>query len=72
MIGAKRFSESIVTTASVPGTRQTIAFLESERRLGDRWVAALEARWLLNEVANTPLNGLRRDDSMTLRLSRYF
>lgn len=35
-------------------------------------VAELEARWLLNTDATAPLHGIRRDDFLTLRLSRYF
>lgn len=51
---------------------EIIAFLEAERRVGGRWVAELEARWLLNTDATAPLHGIRRDGFLTLRLSRYF
>ncbi len=53
-------------------TGEIIAFLEAERRLLDRWVAELEARWLMNTDEGSPLHGLRRDDFVTLRLSRHF
>ncbi len=51
---------------------EIIAFLEAERRFGDRWVAELEARWLFNTDADAPVHDLRRDDFLTLRLSRFF
>ena len=51
---------------------ETIAFLEAERRLGDRWVGAFEMRVLLNTDATAALHTIRRDDFMTFRLSRFF
>lgn len=51
---------------------EMIAFLEAERRVGDNWVVEVEARWLLNTDETAPLHGLRRDNFVTLRLSRYF
>lgn len=51
---------------------EMIAFLEAERRFGDNWIVEVEARWLLNTDETAPLHGLRRDDFVTLRLSRYF
>ena len=53
-------------------TGEVFAFLEAERRFSDRWVAALEARWFMNTDATAPVHGLRRDDLVSLRLSRYF
>ena len=53
-------------------TGETIAFLEAERRFGNRWVAGLEARWLINTDETAALHGLRQDDFVTLRLARYF
>ena len=53
-------------------TGETFAFLEGERRFGDRWIATLEARWLMNTDASAAVHGLRSDDFLTLRLSRYF
>ena len=50
----------------------TIAFLEAERRLGDRWVGAFEMRVLLNTDATAPLHTLRKDDFLTFSLSRFF
>ena len=53
-------------------TGEVVAFLEWERRFGDRWIAGLEGRWLLNTDRQAPLHGLRDDDFLTLRLSRFF
>ena len=51
---------------------ETIAFVEAERRFGERWVGAVEMRLLLNTDATAPLHTLRRDDFLTLSLSRFF
>ncbi len=53
-------------------TGEILAFLEAERRFGDRWVAQIEVRAFMNTDEMGPLHGLRRDDFMTIRLSRYF
>ena len=49
-----------------------VAFLEWERRFGDRWIAALQGRWLINTDPTAPLHELRDDSLLTLRLSRFF
>ncbi len=51
---------------------ETIAFIEAERRLGERWVGALEMRLLLNTDVTSPLHALRQDDFLTFSLSRFF
>ncbi len=51
---------------------ETIAFIEAERRIGDRWVGALEMRLILNTDNTAPLHTLRRDDFLTFSLSRFF
>ena len=51
---------------------ETIAFIEAERRFGDRWVGALEMRLLLNTDVTAPLHALREDDFLTFSLSRFF
>jgi hypothetical protein len=51
---------------------ETIAFLEAERRFGERWVGAVEMRLLLNTDATAPLHTLRQDDFLTFSLSRFF
>ena len=53
-------------------TGEVVAFLEWERRFSDRWIATLEGRWLINTDQTAPLHGLRDDDFLTLRLSRFF
>ncbi|MCG8467369.1 MAG: hypothetical protein MJB57_04065, partial [Gemmatimonadetes bacterium] len=53
-------------------TGEIFAFLEAERRFGDRWVAELEVRILANTDEAGPIHGLRQDDFLTLRLSRFF
>ncbi len=53
-------------------TGEAFAFLEAERRLSDRWIAALEARGFMNTDPTAPVHSLRRDDFVSLRLSRYF
>ena len=53
-------------------TGELIAFVEAERRLADRWTLQVEARWFENTDAGGALSGLRRDDFVTLRLSRHF
>lgn len=53
-------------------TGEAIAFVEAQRRFGDRWVAEIEARSFLNTDATAPLHGFRRDHFLTLRLSRFF
>ena len=53
-------------------TGEVFAFLEAVRRFGDRWVAELEARALVNTDALGPAHGIRRDDFLTIPLSRYF
>ena len=47
----------------------------SSRRTAESVVAGwlgVETRWLLNTDETAPVHGLRRDDFVTLRLSRYF
>lgn len=51
---------------------EVIGFLEFQRRFGDRWVVEVEGRWLLDTDRSAPLHGLRQDDTLTFRLSRYF
>ena len=51
---------------------ETIAFIEAERRLGERWIGALEMRLFLNTDVMAPLHTLRRDDFLTFSLSRFF
>ena len=65
-------------TAMLAGTtidrssQATLFFVEAERRLGDSWKIELEGRFFLNVPGGDPLAGLRDDDFITLRLSRFF
>ncbi len=51
---------------------ETIAFIEAERRFGERWVGSVEMRVILNTDTTAPLHTLRRDDFLTFSLSRFF
>ncbi len=53
-------------------TGEFLAFLEAERRVGERWSVELEARMIFNVDDAGLLYGLRRDDFVTIRLSRFF
>lgn len=50
----------------------TLASLEAERRLGDRWKLELEGRFFIDIAAGDPLAGLAKDDFATLRLTMFF
>ena len=50
----------------------TAALVEASRRIGDNWIAEIEARIFFN-VDNTDLLApFADDDSLTLRVTRYF
>ena len=50
----------------------TAALLEASRRFGENWIAEIEARMFFN-VDNTDLLApFADDDSLTLRMTRYF
>jgi len=51
---------------------ETIAFIEAERRFGERWVGSVETRLILNTDISAPLHTLRQDDFLTFTLSRFF
>lgn len=53
-------------------TGETVSRVEATRRVGDRWVAEVEVNWIAWTDRGSPLHGLRRDDTLTLRLQRYF
>jgi len=48
------------------------AFLEAERRVGNRIKLELELRWFANVAATNTLWPLESDSHLTVRLSRYF
>jgi hypothetical protein len=50
----------------------TAALLEASRRFGDNWIAEIEARVFLNADSADLLASFADDDSLTLRVTRYF
>lgn len=52
--------------------QSTLAGIEAERRFGDTWKIELEARLFANVDSGEPDAGIRDDDFLTLRLSRFF
>jgi hypothetical protein len=77
-VGARWAFNDIQATSIVGGPiidldhGETMAFLEAERRIGERWVGSLELRVLFNTDTSAPLHSLRRDDFLTFSLSRFF
>jgi len=53
-------------------TGELFAFLEAERRVGNRWRVELEGRWLANTDPESLTHTIRRDNFVTVRLSRFF
>ncbi len=53
-------------------SQATLFFVEAERRLGDSWKIELEGRFFLNVPGGDPIAGIRDDDVLTLRLTRFF
>lgn len=49
----------------------TLAFLEGQRRLWERWRLELELRWLRG-AEDATLRGFRNDSFLTARLARFF
>jgi hypothetical protein len=77
-LGARLTLNDLQDTSTLGGaiidrdTRSTIFFVEAERRIGDNWRIELEGRFFLNVSERDPLAGIRKDDFITLRLSRFF
>ncbi len=53
-------------------SQATLFFVEAERRLGDSWKVELEGRLFINVPGGDPLAGIRDDDVVTLRLTKFF
>ncbi|MEN8375419.1 MAG: hypothetical protein ABFS34_08225 [Gemmatimonadota bacterium] len=53
-------------------TGATATFVEASRRLGEDWLAELEARTFSWTHSSDPLHSVRRDDHLQLRLSWYY
>ncbi len=63
----------VLAGAIVDRTSQaTLFFVEAERRLGDSWKIELEGRFFLNVPGDDPFAGIRDDDVVTLRLTKFF
>jgi hypothetical protein len=50
----------------------TLLSIEAERRIGDSWKIELVGRLFVDLPDSDPLAGIRKDDFITLRLSRFF
>ena len=50
----------------------TLVTLEASRRIGDRWTIEMEVRAFLNVPSTDLLYGVRKDDYVQVRLSRFF
>ena len=66
--------DSVVLAGAIVdrGSQATLFFVEAERRLGDSWKIELEGRLFLNVPGDDSLAGIRDDDVVTLRLTRFF
>jgi hypothetical protein len=53
-------------------SRATALSVEAERRLGDSWKLELEGRLFFGVPVDDALFGIRDDDNITLRLTRFF
>jgi hypothetical protein len=53
-------------------SQATALFVEAERRLGDGWKIEVESRLFFNAPQSDILFGVRDDDFITLRLTRFF
>ena len=66
-------STKLLTSVIVDRSTQAGAFsIEAERRLADRWSLALELRTFFNIPSSDPGFGVRKDDFVQIRLSRFF
>jgi hypothetical protein len=54
------------------GDRSTLATLEASRRIGADWKVEIEARAFINIAPNDVLSGVRKDDLVTFRVTRFF
>jgi len=53
-------------------TGELSAFVEANRRFGDAWTTAVEARFNANTSPTSPINGSRNDDFLVVSLTRFF
>lgn len=55
-----------------PDDGETVALIEAQRRLGERWTLELELRMLMNIREQGRLSGIQKDSYATLRASWFF
>jgi hypothetical protein len=76
--GARLALNDVQSTSALAGTivdvcyGDLLLFAEAQRRLGDSWEIAAEARLLWNVDDSSPLAVVQRDDFINLRLSLHF
>jgi hypothetical protein len=54
------------------GDRSTLATLEASRRIGNDWKVEIEARSFIDIAPSDVLSGVRKDDFLTFRVTRFF
>jgi hypothetical protein len=54
------------------GDRSTLATLEASRRIGSDWKVEIEARAFIDIAPGEVLSGIRKDDFVTFRVTRFF
>jgi hypothetical protein len=54
------------------GDRSTLVTLEASRRIGSDWKVEIEARAFIDITPNDVLSGVRKDDYVTFRVTRFF
>jgi hypothetical protein len=64
---------TVLAGATIDRTTQaTLFFVEAERRLGESWKIELEGRLFVDVPGDDPLAGIRDDDFVILRLTKFF
>ena len=77
-LGARLALNDVPDTTALVGAvvdvedQSTALFVEAERRLGDSWKLELESRLFLGVSDSNPLNAIKDDDFVLLRLSYFF
>jgi hypothetical protein len=64
---------SLLIGAIIDVEDQSTSFsIEAERRIGDSWKIELESRWFANIATGNPLQSVKNDDYITVRVRKYF
>jgi len=64
---------SLLIGAIIDVEDQSTSFsIEAERRIGDSWKIELESRWFANSATDNPLQSVKNDDYLTVRVRKYF